>query len=245
MKAVGSARPDFVGLPPRILFPDFPESMSDTALSGDERRALAERVSEVMHELYPEADCVLNYRSALELLVATILSAQSTDKTVNRVTESLFETYRTAEDYAGADPEALQEAIRSTGFYRNKAKYLRQAAQQILDQHGGQVPDTMEALTALPGVARKTANVVLGTYYGKNEGFVVDTHVKRVAYRLGLTDEKRPAKVEKDLMVLFQQEEWTFLGHAIIWHGRSLCDARNPQCSACPLEAECLQRGVS
>lgn len=219
--------------------------MSDTALIENERRALAERVTEVMHERYPEADCALNYDAALELLVATILSAQSTDKTVNRVTEELFETYRTAADYAGADPETLEEAIRSTGFYRNKAKYLRQAAQKILDEHGGEVPDTMEALTALPGVARKTANVVLGTYFGKNEGFVVDTHVKRVAYRLGLTDEKRPAKVEKDLMAAFPQEEWTFLGHALIWHGRTLCDARKPECSACPLQQDCLQRGVS
>lgn len=198
----------------------------------------------VLHELYPDADCALTYSNAYELLIATILSAQSTDATVNRVTTDLFPKYPSLRAFAEADPETFQEDIRPTGFFRNKTKYVLGAARKIIDEHGGEVPDTMEELVALPGVARKTANVVLGTFFEKPAGFVVDTHVKRVAYRIGLTDEKRPEKVEQDLMALFPQDEWIFLGHALIWHGRRICGARSPQCGICPLEDVCLQRGV-
>lgn len=197
-----------------------------------------------MHELYPQADCALNYSNAHELLIATILSAQSTDANVNRVTEDLFRKYRTIEDFASADPDEFQEDIRSTGFFRNKTKHVIGAANKIMEEHGGTVPDTMEELVTLPGVARKTANVVLGTYFEKPEGFVVDTHVKRVSYRIGLTDEKDPQKVERDLMEVFPREEWIFLGHALIWHGRQICIARGPKCPQCPLNDVCMKRGV-
>lgn len=219
--------------------------MTTSKSSRSSRERLAERTVEAMHELYPEADCELEYASAHELLFATILSAQSTDATVNKVTQDLFRKYRTVEDFASADPETLQQEIRSTGFFRNKAKHLIGAANRIVEEYGGEVPDTMEALTSLPGVARKTANVVLGTYFRKSAGFVVDTHVKRVSYRIGLTDEKRPEKIEQDLMQVFPREEWIFLGHALIWHGRQICVARGPKCEICPLNDVCLKRGVA
>lgn len=208
------------------------------------RKLLAERTQQAMHELYPDADCALNFSNAHELLIATILSAQSTDATVNKVTKDLFKKYPTIEAFAEADAEELQEDIRSTGFFRNKTKHVIGAANRILDEYHGEVPSTMEALTSLPGVARKTANVVLGTYFEKPSGFVVDTHVKRVAYRIGLTDEKKPEKVEADLTKVFPREEWIFLGHAIIWHGRQICVARSPKCEICPLNDVCMQRGV-
>ncbi len=198
-----------------------------------------------MHRLYPSADCELNHSNPLELLIATILSAQSTDRNVNRVTETLFEKYSSAEDFANADPEVFQEDVRSTGFFRNKTKHVIGAAAMILEEHAGRVPDSMEELIRLPGVARKTANVLLGTCFGKPEGVVVDTHVKRVAYRIGLTDEKDPVKVERDLMELFPRSEWIFLGHALIWHGRQICHARSPKCDRCPLNDVCLKRGVA
>lgn len=198
-----------------------------------------------MHRLYPNADCELNHSNPLELLIATILSAQSTDRNVNRVTETLFEKYSSAEDFANADPEVFQEDVRSTGFFRNKTKHVIGAAAMILEEHAGRVPDSMEELIRLPGVARKTANVLLGTCFGKPEGVVVDTHVKRVAYRIGLTDEKDPVKVERDLMELFPRSEWIFLGHALIWHGRQICHARSPKCDRCPLNDVCLKRGVA
>jgi endonuclease-3 len=225
---------------------DAPEPADSNTTSSKETRA--EEVIRVMRELYPDAHCALDYDSALELLVATILSAQSTDERVNIVTEDLFEAYTSAEEFAHANPEELQEMIRSTGFFRNKAKYIMNSAEKIVEEHGGEVPDTMEELTELPGVARKTANVVLGTYFEKPVGFVVDTHIKRVTYRLGLTDETRPEKVEQDLMQVFPREEWIFLGHAIIWHGRQICSARKPAClddpEACPLADRCDQVGV-
>lgn len=197
-----------------------------------------------MHELYPDAHCELNYTNAHELLFATIMSAQSTDANVNRVTETLFKKYRSVADFASATPEVLQDEIRSTGFFRNKTRHLIGAATRIMEEHEGRVPDSMEELLRLPGVARKTANVVLGTYFHKPEGFVVDTHVKRVSYRIGLTDEKDPVKIERDLMKVFPRDDWTFLGHAIIWHGRRICVARSPKCSICPVNDVCLQRGV-
>jgi endonuclease-3 len=197
-----------------------------------------------LHELFPEADVELRWETPLELLVATILSAQSTDERVNRVTEDLFRKYRTARDYAEADPEAFQEEIRSTGFFRQKGRNVQGAARKIVEDFGGEVPQTMEELVTLPGVARKTANLVLGTAFDKAEGVVVDTHVKRVAYRLGLTLETAPEKVERDLMDLLPRDEWTFAGHALILHGRRVCVARKPRCSACGLAEHCPRNGV-
>ena len=197
-----------------------------------------------LHALYPDADCALNHSSAHELLFATIMSAQTTDVNVNRVTESLFRKYRTVEDFAGADLETFQDEIRSTGFFRNKARNVIGAAHMLVEEYGSVVPDTMEDLLRLPGVARKTANVVLGTWFGKAEGFVVDTHVKRLAFRLGLTEETDPVKVERDLMDRLPREEWTFLGHAIILHGRQVCDARKPACDSCTLRPHCPRNGV-
>lgn len=227
-----------------VLVSNCMSSSPSPPLPSTRRKLLAERTREMMHEVYPDADCALNYSTALELLVATILSAQTTDVNVNRVTEGLFTRYQSLEDFASANPEEFQNEIRSTGFFRNKTKHVIGAANKILEDYGGEVPDSMEELAALPGVARKTANVVLGTYFGKAEGFVVDTHVKRVAYRIGLTDETDPAKVERDLMELFPRSEWIFLGHAFIRHGRQICHARSPKCEICPINDVSLQRGV-
>lgn len=210
-----------------------------------DRSLVARRTIQDLHALYPDADCELTYSNAHELLIATILSAQSTDATVNRVTEELFRKYRTIEDFANANPEEFQQEIRPTGFFRNKTRHVIGAATRIVEDYGGKVPDEMEELTKLPGVARKTANVVLGTYFRKAEGFVVDTHVKRVSYRLGLTDHTDPDKIESDLMEVFPREEWIFLGHALIWHGRRICVARAPKCPMCPLNDVCPKRGVS
>lgn len=218
--------------------------MSATKSRNSPLDVLVQRTTEAMHERYPKADCALNFSNAHELLFATILSAQSTDATVNKVTEDLFRKYPTVEAFASADPSEFEEDIRSTGFFRNKTKHVIGAANMIVEEYGGNVPDTMEELTALPGVARKTANVVLGTYFKKPEGFVVDTHVKRVSYRIGLTDEKQPQKIEQDLMEVFPRSEWIFLGHALIWHGREICIARRPKCEICPLNDVCMQRGV-
>ena len=201
-------------------------------------------IIEELHLLYPGADCALNHRNAHELLFATIMSAQTTDVNVNKVTATLFEKYATVQDFADADLETFQEEIRSTGFFRNKAKNVFAAANMIVDEYGGQVPDTMEDLVRLPGVARKTANVVLGTWFGKASGFVVDTHVKRLAYRLGFTEKTDPVKVEQDLMKVIPENEWIFSGHAIILHGRAVCDAKKPQCDACTLRPLCPQNGI-
>lgn len=207
----------------------------------------SERISaiiEELHRLYPDADCALDHRNAHELLFATIMSAQTTDVNVNRVTSTLFEKYRTVKEFADADLESFQDEIRSTGFFRNKAKNVVAAANMIEDEYAGQVPNTMEDLVALPGVARKTANVVLGTWFGISTGFVVDTHVKRLAFRLGLTEHTDPVKVEKDLMAVIPQNEWIFSGHAIILHGRAVCDAKKPQCAGCTLRPSCPRLGV-
>ncbi len=210
-----------------------------------DRELIAQRTIQSLHELYPDADTALDYSAPHELLIATILSAQSTDATVNRVTKDLFKKYPTIQSFADANPEELEQDIRPTGFFRNKTRHVIGAARKIVAEHGGKVPDTMEELTRLPGVARKTANVVLGTYFKKPEGFVVDTHVKRVTFRLGLTDEKDPEKIERDLMEVFPREEWIFLGHAIILHGRQICTARRPMCEICPLNDVCPKRGVA
>jgi len=197
-----------------------------------------------LRKLYPDAHCELDHKTPLELLVATILSAQCTDKRVNLVTKALFRTYRTAQDYAKADPDELEGLIRSTGFFRSKAKSIQETAKVLVAKHGGQVPDTMEELLQLRGVARKTANVILGTAYGRACGIVVDTHMKRLAYRLGLTDETKPEKVELDLMKLVPKKDWIFFSQGMVWHGRRVCFARNPDCPGCALNKVCPKRGV-
>lgn len=189
--------------------------------------------------LYPEPQCELNFSNPLELLVATILSAQCTDVRVNLVTASLFQKYRRPEEYLAVPVEELEEDIHSTGFYRNKTKNIRGACARMLAEYNGQVPDTMEALLTLPGVARKTANVVLGNVFGKAEGIAVDTHVTRLSNLLGLTEQSDPVKIERDLMAKFPQREWTNISHRIILHGRRVCIARRPRCGECGLSDLC------
>ena len=205
------------------------------------RRQRLARIIRLLKKRYPDARCALEHSNPLELLVATILSAQCTDARVNMVTRDLFKKYRSAEDYAKAPQVSLEQDIRSTGFYRNKARNIRAAAQKIFSDFDGNVPDTMEALLTLPGVARKTANVVLGTAFGKNEGIVVDTHVIRLARRLGLTSRKNNQgdKVEKELMDLVPRKDWTLFAHLLIFHGRQICTARKPDCAACPVSELC------
>jgi endonuclease-3 len=212
--------------------------------SGAARKRRAERIAAALHDLYHDAGCELEHDDPLQLLVATILSAQSTDKRVNQVTRELFARYRTAQDYAAADPATFERQIHSTGFFRDKTKRVLGTARRLVEEYGGEVPDTLEELVTLPGVARKTANVVLGTAFGKATGVVVDTHVKRLAYRLGLTGETDPVKVERDLMELLPRDQWIFAGHALILHGRRVCHARTPACSECGLAELCPRRGV-
>jgi len=199
----------------------------------------AEQIYSRLQAAYPEAKCALNFDSPLQLLIATILSAQSTDKTVNTVTPALFKRYKTAKDFARAKPEELEKMVRSTGFFRNKAKNVQGACRLLVEKHGGEVPKTMEELLELPGVARKTANVVLGVAFEKAEGVVVDTHVQRISARLGFTREERPEKIEEDLMRLFPRERWIHLAHLLIHHGRAVCEARKPRCAKCPVEDLC------
>lgn len=201
-----------------------------------------ERVAQlvqVLPEVYPGAHCELDFRNPLELLVATILSAQCTDKRVNLVTPALFARFRTAKDYAKAPQEKLEGMIRSTGFFRNKAKSIRAAAAAIAAEHAGRVPETMAQLHALPGVGRKTANVVLGNGFGKDEGIVVDTHVARVSARLRITRQTDPEKIEQDLMRLVPRKYWTLWSHWLIWHGRRRCFARRPDCRQCEILRLC------
>jgi endonuclease-3 len=192
-----------------------------------------------LDETYPDVTCALTHRSAWELLVATILSAQSTDVNVNRVTPGLFEKYPTVQDFAHLEPQQLEPDIRSTGFFRNKSKSVVGAAKKIVADFGGQVPDDMDRLLTLPGVARKTANVVLGTWFRKGVGVVVDTHVTRISRRLELTKNTDPQKIEQDLMQVIPEDKWILFSHQIIWHGRKLCFARSPKCVDCPLETIC------
>jgi endonuclease-3 len=201
-----------------------------------------ERVAEILKrldQLYPDVTCALRHRSAWELLVATILSAQSTDVNVNRVTPELFRKYPTVADFAALAPEQLEPDVRSTGFFRNKSKSVVGAAKRVVSEFGGQVPDDMDKLLTLPGVARKTANVVLGTWFRKAEGVVVDTHVTRIARRLELTKNSDAPKIEQDLMQVIPREKWILFAHQIIWHGRKLCIARQPKCVDCALENIC------
>ena len=201
-----------------------------------------DRIAEILKrldQLYPDVTCALTHSSAWELLVATILSAQSTDVNVNRVTPELFRKYPTVEAFAALTPEELQPDVRSTGFFRNKSKSVVGAAKTIVADFGGEVPDDMEKLLTLPGVARKTANVVLGTWFRKAEGVVVDTHVHRISRRLELTTNDDPQKIEQDLMRIIPRDRWILFSHQIIWHGRRVCIARKPKCVDCPLENIC------
>jgi len=193
----------------------------------------------LLHEAYPDAQCELNYDTPLELLVATILSAQCTDVRVNMVTPDLFSTYPTAKAYAEADQEELQEAIRSTGFYRNKSKNVQNACRKLVEEYDGEVPASMEELVKLPGVARKTANVVLGNAFNVADGIAVDTHVKRLSTRLALSTQSTPEKIERDLMALAPQDEWTDVSHLLIFHGRRVCSAKKPNCAACTISHLC------
>ena len=196
----------------------------------------------ILDEMYPGATCALHHHNPWELLVATILSAQCTDKRVNEVTPGLFQKYPTPEDFAAVRPEVLANDIRSTGFFNNKAKSIVGAAKKIVSQFGGQVPRKMEELLTVPGAARKTANVVLGTAYGIAVGVVVDTHVQRIAARLDLTKHTEPVKIEQDLMKTIPQEKWILFSHQIILHGRALCVARNPKCLECGLKTVCYSK---
>ncbi|MGB7158729.1 MAG: endonuclease III [Tepidisphaeraceae bacterium] len=206
----------------------------------ERRKRVEQFILPILRRLYPDAKCSLDHQTPLQLIVATILSAQCTDERVNIVTKDLFRKYPTAKDYASAAPEQLEKDIQSTGFYRNKAKSLRNMAAALIEKHGGKVPRTMEELTHLAGVGRKTANVVLGNAFGINVGVTVDTHVTRLANRLGLTKHAVDAvKIEQDLMKVVPQEQWTLFSHLLIHHGRAICQARKPRCDQCPLLPHC------
>jgi len=207
--------------------------------SPQELKARARKIVRRLERAYPGATCALHHTNALELLVATILSAQCTDVRVNKVTPDLFAKYGSARDYASADPRVLEREIQSTGFFRNKTKSIIGMAQALVERHGGNVPDTMEALVALPGVGRKTANVILGTWFGKNEGVVVDTHVQRITRLLKLTRHDDPVKIERDLMALVPRPKWSVFSHMLILHGRTVCIARRPRCEVCVLSDLC------
>jgi endonuclease-3 len=196
------------------------------------------KILKILSRTYPDVKTALRHRSPLQLLVATILSAQCTDKQVNQVTPALFKKLRTAKDFANVPLSDLEEMVRPTGFYRNKAKAIKACCEALVEKHGGKVPDNMEDLVKLPGIGRKTANVILGSAFGI-PGIVVDTHAKRVSYRLGLTKERDPVKIEFDLMPQIPKKHWIAFSHQMIWHGRALCNARKPKCPDCPLLSLC------
>ena len=210
-----------------------------TKVATADRKARARKIIARLKHEYPDVTCALQHHNALELVVATILSAQCTDARVNMVTPHLFAKYRTAADYAAADPRVLEKEIQSTGFFRNKTKSIIGMAQALVERHGGEVPQTMDELTALPGVGRKTANVILGTWFKKNEGVVVDTHVHRLTRLLQLTRQDDPVKIEQDLMGIVPREDWTWFSHTLIQHGRRVCIARRPKCADCVLNRLC------
>jgi len=214
------------------------------AESDEQKKRRAGRLYRALDKLYPDAHCELNHKNAFQLVISTILSAQCTDVRVNMVTPALFKKYPTPQKMAKAPIENLEELVRTTGFYRNKAKSLKGTSETITEQHDGNVPNTMDELLKLPGVARKTANVVLGNAFGINEGVVVDTHVGRLSNRMGLTGQKDPKKVEKDLMPLFPRKNWCQLSHLLIFHGRRVCSARKPDCENCKLSKDCPKIGV-
>lgn len=204
-----------------------------------ERKKTASWINRRLKRLYPDAGCTLDYKNPLELYVATVLSAQCTDVRVNQVTPKLFNDCRRPEDYLNLGQADLEERIRSTGFFRNKAKSILGGCAQMIEAFEGRVPRTMDELLTIPGVGRKTANVILGNAFGTEEGIVVDTHVARVTKRLGLTNEKDPLKIERDLITLFPKKDWTVLSHRLILHGRNTCSARSPKCAACVLAERC------
>jgi len=210
----------------------------------EEKKKRAKKIIALLAKAYPEAKCSLDHKNPLQLLVATILSAQCTDKRVNLVTPALFARFKTAKDFAEAGLPELEKYVRTTGFYRNKAKSLKGLGQALLEKHGGGVPKTMEELTHLPGVGRKTANVVLGTGYGIASGVVVDTHVSRIAARLGLSPASTPEKMEKHLMEVIPKRDWILFPHQIIHHGRAVCKAQRPNCPGCVLNKLCASSTV-
>jgi len=213
---------------------------SASGLKTDPKRMAA--ILRKLDEAYPNALCELNHENAFQLLIATILSAQCTDVRVNQVTATLFKKYRTPEAFAHANPSELEQDIRPTGFFRNKTKSVMGASKAILERFGGNVPRTMEEMLTIPGAARKTSNVVLGTAYGIASGVVVDTHVQRLSNRLDLSHNEDPKKIEQDLMKILPQERWISFSHQMIWHGRRVCFARNPKCVECNLETLCTSK---
>jgi endonuclease-3 len=213
-------------------------------VASQEAKRHAARIARQLAVDYADARCALDFRTPLELLIATILSAQCTDTRVNIVTASLFKKYRSAADYAAAPVAKLEKEIQSTGFFRNKARNIKACCQRLVEQHGGQVPRTLEELVKLPGVGRKTANVVLGTAFGVASGVVVDTHVTRISRRLGLTTQTDPEKIERDLMAELPRKEWIDFSHRMIHHGRRICQARNPKCDVCGLARWCPRIGL-
>jgi endonuclease III len=212
--------------------------------TAEQKRERARRILQRLARVYPDARCALNFGTPLELLVATVLSAQCTDKRVNMVTPELFRKYRVAADYARAPAGELERAIQSTGFFNSKARSLRRTGAAIATEHGGRVPETMEELVKLPGVGRKTANVILGNAFGKDEGFVVDTHVARLSRRMNLTRQTDPVKIENDLNAIIPKGRRTMAAHRLIFHGRQICVARKPRCGECPVEDLCPKIGV-
>ncbi|PYO94954.1 MAG: endonuclease III [Gemmatimonadetes bacterium] len=210
-----------------------------SAAKAAERTSRVRKIIARLKQEYPDATCALHHGSALELAVATILSAQCTDARVNIVTPHLFAKYRTARGYAAADPAVLEKEIQSTGFFRNKTKSIIGMAQALVEKHGGEVPQTMDELTALPGIGRKTANVILGTWFRKNEGVVVDTHVQRLTGLLGLAKQTDPVKIEQELIEIVPRDDWTWFSHTLIQHGRRICVARRPKCPECVLNRIC------
>jgi len=212
--------------------------------STADKIARTQKIISALKQTYPNAHCELNFSNPLQLLVATILSAQCTDKRVNMVTEELFKNFRTAKDFAEAPLAEIEEAVKSTGFFRNKAKNIQNCCRALVKNFGGEVPRTMDELHALAGVGRKTANVVLGNAFGINVGVVVDTHVTRLSNRLGLTKGTDAVKLEQELIKLVPQNEWTLFSHWLIWHGRRRCDARKPDCANCEIQKLCPQIGV-
>jgi endonuclease-3 len=225
--------------------PAKPKAKKKSAKTGSGVKTDPKRVAAILKKLdeaYPNAVCELNHENAFQLLIATILSAQCTDVRVNQVTATLFKKYPTPEAFAHANPSELEQEIRPTGFFRNKTKSIMGAAKTLIEKFGGEVPRTMEEMLTIPGAARKTSNVVLGTVYGIASGVVVDTHVQRLSNRLDLSRNEDPRKIEQDLMKIVPQERWISFSHQIIWHGRRVCRARNPKCVECNLESLCLSK---
>jgi endonuclease-3 len=219
-----------------------PESTSAKRTTALDTISRVSQIIRLLSKEYPHAVITLNYQNPVQLLVAAILSAQSTDARVNQVTPQLFKKYKTCEDFAEADPKTLESYIKPIGLYKNKASFIIKACQKIVNTYSGNVPDTIEELTTLPGVGRKTANVILSNAFGKQEGIIVDTHVKRLSRRLGLTTEKDPGKIEKDLMRVVPHEEWLHFANLLLYHGRAVCHAQNPECVSCTIRGLCPSR---